>query len=80
MLLQTEALTRTPQIEQQPEAQEISRLQKKQSFEANAGAAANAAENALKNEVQKVLLNLARKRDPALFQQSIKRLDALEIG
>mmetsp|Transcript_24211 Transcript_24211/g.52702 ORF Transcript_24211/g.52702 Transcript_24211/m.52702 type:complete len:480 (-) Transcript_24211:18-1457(-) len=76
----TEALTRTPQIEQEPEAQEISRLQKKQSFKANAGAAANAAENALKNEVQKVLLNLARKRDPALFQQSIKRLDALEIG
>lgn len=70
----TEALTRTPQIEQEPEAQEISRLQKKQSFKANA------AENALKNEVQKVLLNLARKRDPALFQQSIKRLDALEIG
>ena len=34
--------------------QEISRLQKKQSF-ANAGAnVANAAENALKNEVQKV--------------------------
>ncbi|CAL1138988.1 unnamed protein product [Cladocopium goreaui] len=49
----TEALTRTPQIEQEPEAQEISRLQKKQSFKANAGAAANAAENALKNEVQK---------------------------
>ena len=37
-----------------PKAQEISRLQKKQSFKANAGAAANAAENALKNEVQKV--------------------------
>eukprot|EP00435_Cladocopium_sp_Y103_P053526 s1474_g17.t1 len=71
----TEVLTRTPQIEQEPKAEEqkISQLQKKQRFKA---AEANAATAALK----KVLLNLARKRDPALFQQSIKRLDALEIG
>lgn len=74
-LPRTEVLSRTPQIEQAE--QEISQLQKKQSFNANAGAA-KAAET-LKNQVQKVLLNVARKRDPALFQQSIKRLDALEI-
>lgn len=74
-LPRTEVLSRTPQIEQAE--QEISQLQKKQSFKANAGAAKVA--ETLKNEVQKVLLNVARKRDPALFQQSIKRLDALEI-